>query len=44
MGDEVEIKVVSANLSKKQLDFEMVHDFAEEEPLIPLKPKHKRRR
>jgi ribonuclease R len=44
MGDEVEIKVVSANLAKKQLDFEMVHDFAEEEPLIPLKPKHKRRR
>src|SRR3989339_694772 len=44
MGDEVEIKVVSANLSKKQIDFEMVHDFAEEEPLIPLKPKHKRRR
>ncbi|MCK9209075.1 MAG: ribonuclease R [Salinivirgaceae bacterium] len=44
MGDEVEIKVVSANLPKKQLDFEMVHDFAEEEPLISLKPKHKRRR
>lgn len=43
MGDEVEIRVVSANLAKKQLDFEMVRQDLNE-PVFSYKPKSKKHR
>ncbi|MFA6401525.1 MAG: ribonuclease R [Salinivirgaceae bacterium] len=43
MGDDVTIKVVSANMAKKQLDFEIVKELGEES-FVAVKPKMSRRR
>lgn len=44
MGDKVKIKVVAANLEKRQLDYEWVLTPAAEEPVTEEKPKSKRKR
>jgi ribonuclease R len=47
MGDRVRIKVVAANLTKRQLDYEWVLATKEnngEEEIKPTKPKHKKKK
>jgi ribonuclease R len=46
MGDKVRIKVIAANLEKRQLDYEWVltATIDEAEEATPEKPKHKPKR
>jgi ribonuclease R len=44
MGDKVRIKVVAANLIKRQLDYEWVLATTEEVPEEPQKPKRKKKK
>ncbi len=39
MGDKVRIKVISANLAKRQLDYEWVLATSSDEPMVEHKPK-----